>query len=229
MPPPPGTRLVFIDAGAEGGRAGDWFWSAPPLLFGARAHVTSPSPTDYDAYVFATDAEVVANVTARQSAGARVTVIEAVAGATDAPAVAAGPAGRPARPATVDFAAWLGRTFGPTDYLLCRLDLEGGETAVVRRLLRAGLLCRCARLSIEWHMWVGTRDAPHGVHFNHPPSVGEDGNVFAIDGAAAQGGVTCTIPHLGKALPLTECMLPKVLAWARRDCPPPAAPMERWV
>ncbi|GAB0498342.1 hypothetical protein MMPV_009685 [Pyropia vietnamensis] len=206
--PPPDARLVYIDASVTNS---GWWWSRPtPSLFNSPSHFSSKVAADYEVFVFAPFPEVAANLSrewgkgegdAEERGPGCVHIIPAMAAATDEPAASPSvgkDGGREAsRVATdgtgaakVDFAAWLGRTFTPDDYLLCRLDLEGGESAVLRRLLLTGLLCRCARLSVEWHMWVGTAAKPHITHFNDPVALKRDINVFELPKPPAAGAAT---------------------------------------
>lgn len=136
--------------------------------------------------------------------------------------------GWPGEVPALDFSAWLSRTFAPDDYLLCKIDVEGSETAVLRKMLLDGTLCACNRLSVEWHMWLGVPGNPHAIGMNSPAALADDtagGRVVGADGGGT--AYTCTIPHARRHLPYAECVLPKMVEWVRRACPA-SAPLEKW-
>ena len=52
---------------------------------------------------------------------------------------------------TVDLAAWMAEAFPPETRFSMRMDIEGAEYAVMRRLLVTGQACRLASLVFEAH------------------------------------------------------------------------------
>lgn len=51
----------------------------------------------------------------------------------------------------VDFSAWLRRTALPEDHVVVKMDIEGAEYPVLRKLLADGTIDLLSVLHIEWH------------------------------------------------------------------------------
>ncbi len=51
----------------------------------------------------------------------------------------------------IDFSAWLHRTVAPDDQVVVKMDIEGAEYPVLRKLLSDGTIGRLSVLYIEWH------------------------------------------------------------------------------
>lgn len=135
---------------------------------------------------------------------------------------------RPGEVPAIDFSAWLSRTFSPDDYLLCKLDIEGSESPVLRKMLIDGTICACNRLSVEWHMWLGAPEDPHAIGMNVPAALANDSAGGRMVGADGKGvSYSCSIPHARRQLPYSECVLPKMVEWVRRACPR-SSPLEKW-
>lgn len=111
---------------------------------------------------------------------------------------------------TLDFSRWLRQISTPEDFVMCKIDAEGSEYVIVKKMLADGTLCLCDRMSIEWHAWV------NGTHFNNPRDLmGELGP-----------SAGCNIPHLKKPLPALDCTLPYLVQRLRQlYCP---HPLEKW-
>ncbi|KAK1860704.1 hypothetical protein I4F81_003292 [Pyropia yezoensis] len=178
-----------------------------PTPGGSVHHTTSADPAAYEVFVFEPNRVFSPQYEALRARGLDFTLIPVPA---------------------LDFSAWLSRTFAPDDYLLCKIDVEGSETAVLRKMLLDGTLCACNRLSVEWHMWLGVPGNPHAIGMNSPAALANDtagGRVVGADGGGT--AYTCTIPHARRQLPYAECVLPKMVEWVRRACPA-SAPLEKW-
>ena len=52
---------------------------------------------------------------------------------------------------TVDVASWVLHSFGPRDYVLMKMDIEGGEHALLQAMIRNGAIRRVHTLSLECH------------------------------------------------------------------------------
>ncbi|MET8379950.1 FkbM family methyltransferase [Streptomyces microflavus] len=51
----------------------------------------------------------------------------------------------------VDFSAWLRRTVAPEDHVVVKMDIEGAEYPVLRKLLADGTIDLVSVLYVEWH------------------------------------------------------------------------------
>ncbi|MFJ5078714.1 FkbM family methyltransferase [Streptomyces sp. NPDC088553] len=51
----------------------------------------------------------------------------------------------------VDFSAWLRRTATPGDHVVVKMDIEGAEYPVLRKLLADGTIGLVSVLYVEWH------------------------------------------------------------------------------
>lgn len=129
----------------------------------------------------------------------------------DAVAVASGVQVR-----TIDFSGWLAQTVQPDDYVVCKIDAEGSEYDIVRRMFADGTLCLCDRLSIEWHGWLGHPTA--GTHLRSYLDPDSLSDRFDDHPACADGRCFCHIPHLQRVLPHAHCGLARTVQWARKAC-----------
>ena len=130
--------------------------------------------------------------------------------------------------ASIDFSAWLQQTVAPEDFVVCKIDAEGSEYAIVQRMIADGTLCLCDRLGIEWHAWLGSR-ATGNLHvrgFNNPEETTE-----RFDEGCSGEDCFCSIPNR-ENVPFFFCGLPFTTKWLRTGCVPEGAPAlehhERW-
>jgi FkbM family methyltransferase len=115
----------------------------------------------------------------------------------------------------IDFSRWLGETVRMEDYVICKIDSEGAEYGIVRRLIADGNICLCDRLSIEWHGWLGNKDNVHLTSYLSPSALTDDPTEAC---RASEEECECKIPHLNKKLPMFYCSLPRTLMWLREGC-----------
>ncbi|MFJ2786162.1 MULTISPECIES: FkbM family methyltransferase [unclassified Streptomyces] len=59
--------------------------------------------------------------------------------------------GSPVAVPAVDFSAWLRRTATPEDHVVVKMDIEGAEYPVLRKLLADGTIDLVSVLYVEWH------------------------------------------------------------------------------
>jgi FkbM family methyltransferase len=57
----------------------------------------------------------------------------------------------PTRVPSVDFSRWLMQNFTKDDHIVVKMDIEGAEYAVLRKLLDDGSISLISRLRCEWH------------------------------------------------------------------------------
>ncbi|MFD7494161.1 FkbM family methyltransferase [Streptomyces sp. NPDC059832] len=57
----------------------------------------------------------------------------------------------PVAVSAVDFSAWLRRTVTPEDHVVVKMDIEGAEYPVLRKLLADGTIDLVSVLYVEWH------------------------------------------------------------------------------
>lgn len=51
----------------------------------------------------------------------------------------------------VDFSRWLSETVGPQDEVIVKLNIEGAEYSVLRRMVEHGTVSLISKLFVEWH------------------------------------------------------------------------------
>jgi hypothetical protein len=128
----------------------------------------------------------------------------------------------------LDFSQWLKDKFSPSDFIMCKIDVETSEYALVRKMIVDGTLCHCDRLSIEWHAWLGTPANRHMREYNTPENLAD-----SIEGdtpGCQHGECTCFVPHMNMEMPYFNCMLPRITQWLREKCPnlDGSLPLEKW-
>ena len=134
---------------------------------------------------------------------------------------------------SVDFSRWLKKNFVDEDYVMCKIDCEGSEYAMLTKMMADGSLCLCDRLSVEWHAWLsdaallaqGELDKLMIEQFNYPGSLRD--RVDSSFLAAGTRDVVCAVPHLRKELPFYYCYLPRIVKSARAYCGP-GMTLEKW-
>lgn len=58
----------------------------------------------------------------------------------------------PIRVDCIDFSTWLANTASPRDHVIVKMDIEGAEYPVLRRMAEAGTLSLIDILYVEWHV-----------------------------------------------------------------------------
>lgn len=114
-----------------------------------------------------------------------------------------------------DFSKWLAATVAFDDVVVCKIDAEGAEFDIVRRMMTDGTLCLCNRLSIEWHGWIGNSNTAEAKSVMHPSTTHDQPDAPECLG---RSDCFCHIPHLARRLPYFYCSLPRVTLWARSSC-----------
>ncbi|KAA8496229.1 hypothetical protein FVE85_2384 [Porphyridium purpureum] len=235
-------RLVFIDAGGNTGQTVQWFAEGAGDIFGSHLHSTSPDPKDYEIFVFEPNPVFRADYDQLKRQGLRFTLLQAAVADADGYAefsgqgqgglISAGGVSKerssPSAVDAVDFSRWIRETFGEHDYLICKIDIEGAETPLVTKMMRDGTVCRCNRLSVEWHSWIGTPTNAHEANFNSAHAMQTASALLEGQSMRANETLSCSIPHAKRPLPFDHCLLPLVFAAIRRSCTNGVAPLEKW-
>eukprot|EP00440_Ansanella_granifera_P007807 gb/GFBE01008447.1/.p1 GENE.gb/GFBE01008447.1/~~gb/GFBE01008447.1/.p1 ORF type:complete len:293 (+),score=33.65 gb/GFBE01008447.1/:1-879(+) len=126
---------------------------------------------------------------------------------------------------TIDFSNWLRTNFEEEDFVMCKIDCEGSEFPIMRRLIADGSLCFCDRLSVEFHALlinkktntIVTHDRDLYADRMAPPA-------YPID-----KDVQCVLWSTHEDVPYYYCTMPRVVQFMREACKPGTGyPMEKW-
>eukprot|EP00931_Biecheleriopsis_adriatica_P077171 TRINITY_DN50792_c0_g1_i1.p1 TRINITY_DN50792_c0_g1~~TRINITY_DN50792_c0_g1_i1.p1 ORF type:complete len:292 (+),score=47.23 TRINITY_DN50792_c0_g1_i1:41-916(+) len=124
---------------------------------------------------------------------------------------------------TIDFSAWLRQNFNEDDFLMCKIDCEGSEFPIVRRLIADGNLCFCDRLSVEFHGLLINKATNTIV--THGPDLLVDR--MAPPAYDIHKDVQCVLWSTHEDVPYYYCTMPRVVKFLREACKS-SFPLEKW-
>lgn len=145
---------VYIDCGAHGGHTVAVFRKSPDYRTGTRVFAIEPNPklverlqkidgcTVIAKAVWTHDGSIGFYYDTRKS-GLRSTAIPDSGSARVAK--------EPTLVACMDFSRWIGETFRPDDRIVVKMDIEGAEYWVLRRMLEDGTIAYVRKLYLETH------------------------------------------------------------------------------
>lgn len=111
----------------------------------------------------------------------------------------------------IDFSSWLRASVSHDDFVMCKVDIESSEYALLMKMILDDTICLCDRISVEWHGSV----------------VSNDGNPASPARALAAQGAGHSLLFGNILLPLHYVLVPDLLALAWSGCRHPFPP-ERW-